>query len=223
MTVVKRVVAAADENVQPIQRPREPRQARGGGGPPAESSPCPPSVPGLSRSWLSAPRTNDLEPVGSARYGCRAPTMAAPRSSAGYHFAPLYARCSMICPAPRVKTSSRFGLHDATLGPALNEPPRSSQSLHRGPSWTGVDGVTTVGFLEGLRAGGTAVALAPGRAIKNRPVPATISTTLPKITGRDHRCWVLIMWGSTATHTIPKRSTCQWPSRYQRDRKMITR
>jgi hypothetical protein len=35
------------------------------------------------------------------------------------------------------------------------------------------------------------------RTIKNRPVPISSNTALPKINGSDHRRWVLIMWGST--------------------------
>ena len=126
--------------------------------------------------------------------------MAGPRSSAGYHFVPLYARCSMVWPAARTKTSSRFTLQDATLGPALKEPPRSSQSLHWGPPSDGVGERVADGSLDG--PGGDVVARAAGRTIMKRPVPASSSTALPKIIGSDHRGWVLIMWGSTTKHTI---------------------
>jgi hypothetical protein len=91
-------------------------------------------------------------------------------------------------------------LQDVTLGPALKEPPRSSQSLHCGLFSGGV--VEGVGgdFPERLGAG--VVAPTSWRAVKNRPVPASSSTTLPKITGSGHRRCVLIIWGSTTKHDI---------------------
>jgi hypothetical protein len=107
----------------------------------------------------------------------------------------------MVWPAPRTKTSSRFALQEATLGPALKEPPRSSQSLHCGPLADGVGDEVTGRLVDGL--GGEAVARAAGRTIRKRPVPASSSTVLPKITGSDQRRWVLIMRGSTTKHNIP--------------------
>src|SRR4249920_3474769 len=125
----------------------------------------------------------------SSRSGPRAtapgpPTMEAPRSSAGYHVLPSYARCSMVW-APRAKTSNLFILQEATLGPALKEPPRSSHSLHCGPLSDGVAEGVAGGLLEGLM--GDVVARAAGRTMRKRPVPASSSTALPKITASDHR------------------------------------
>jgi hypothetical protein len=107
----------------------------------------------------------------------------------------------MVWPAARANTSNLLTLQEVTLGPALKKPPRSSQSLHCGPLSGGV--VEGVGgeFPEGLGAG--VVARTSWRAVRKRPVPASSSTTLPKITGSGHRCCVLIMWGSTTKHDIP--------------------
>ena len=91
----------------------------------------------------------------------------------------------MVWPVARTKTSSRFTLQEVTLGPALKEPPRSSQSLHCEPVSDTVGEGVADGALD--RLGGDAVARAPGRTIKKRPVPASSSTALPKITGSDHR------------------------------------
>src|SRR4029450_6472414 len=131
------------------------------------------------------------------------PTMAAPRSSGAYHFVPLYARCSMVWPAARTKTSSLFTLQEVTLGPALKEPPRSSQSLHCGLLPDGAAENVAGHSLNGL--GGAVVARAVGREIKKRPVPASSNTTLAKITSNDDRRWPLIRWGST---------TAPYPSGY---------
>jgi hypothetical protein len=85
------------------------------------------------------------------------------------HFVRLYARSSMVWPTPRTKTSSLFALQEATLGPALNAPPRSSHSLYREPCGDEVgDGV--VGSSLAGRGGGVAPpAVAP--MIKKRPIP----------------------------------------------------
>ena len=53
------------------------------------------------------------------------------------------------------------------------------------------------------------VARAVGREIRKRPVPASSSTTLAKITRSNDRRWVLIMWGSTTAPHIPEMLTCQ--------------
>jgi hypothetical protein len=84
----------------------------------------------------------------------------------------------------RAKTSSLPALHDATLGPALKEPPRSFQSLHCGTVSSGVGGNAGGGSWEAGRDG---VGLASYRTIKKRPVPARSSTTLPKIANSDQR------------------------------------
>jgi hypothetical protein len=74
--------------------------------------------------------------------------------------------------------------------------------------------------MDGLASG--VVARAAGRTIRKRPVPASSNTTLPKITGSGHRRRVLIMCGSTAQHTIPKKINLSVAQLLSDVQKMIT-
>jgi hypothetical protein len=127
----------------------------------------------------------------------------------------------MVRPAARTKTSSLFTLQEATLGPALKEPPRSSQSLHCGPLADNAGDGTANGSLD--EPGSGVLARAVGRTIKKRPVPASNNTTLAKITGsKGHRRRVLIMWGSTTMHTIPQTTDLSAFQRVIKPTEMIT-
>ena len=107
----------------------------------------------------------------------------------------------MVWPAARTKTSSLFTLQAATLGPALKVPPDHSSRLHCGLLPDGAAENVAGRSLNGF--GGGAVARAVWREIRKRPVPASSSTTLAKITRSiDRRC-VLIMWGSTTAPYLP--------------------
>jgi hypothetical protein len=66
----------------------------------------------------------------------------------------------------RAKMSSLFALQEATLGPALNAPPRSSHSLHRGPCGDEVGDGVVGSSLAGPRGGVVPPAVA--RMIKKR-------------------------------------------------------
>jgi hypothetical protein len=66
----------------------------------------------------------------------------------------------------RAKTSSLFALQEATLGPALNAPPRSSHSLHRGLCGDEVGDGVVGSSLAGPRGGVVPPAVA--RMIKKR-------------------------------------------------------
>jgi hypothetical protein len=95
------------------------------------------------------------------------------------------------------KTSNLFTPQVATPGAEVNEPPRTSQSLHLGP--VGVrDGVG-----DGVQAGvgNVEAAGALGRSIRKRPVLASSITMLPRIAGNNQRRWVVVITCSTTQQT----------------------
>jgi hypothetical protein len=108
---------------------------------------------------------------------------------------PSYAWCSSVWPVACAKTSSRLTPQEVTLGPEVNEPPRSSHSVH----WEEVgvgdgvgDGVADiVGIATGVAAG------TAGRSMTKRPTLASSKTKPPRIAANRQRRWTLIMASNT--------------------------
>ena len=93
----------------------------------------PPSVPGLLPKLVVGAANEDVEPIRASRHRSGPAQDGGPeilgRSTISCRCTPDAAWSDRLLGR---KTSSLFTPQEATLGPALKEPPRSSQSLHCG-------------------------------------------------------------------------------------------